>query len=145
MISQQTSGGSLSAIGFLGNTVTTKGDTATHQSGTSSTWNLTASKAGTATLKVTDANGTLVRTINQSVTTGTQAITWDGRNDSGVIQPSGTYKISASGNDSSGTPLTLSTGKTGVVSGIDFTGTEPLLTVNGEQVKLSQIASVSAL
>lgn len=143
MISQQTSGGSMSAIGFLGNTVTTKGDSITHQSGTVTSWNATSSAAGTASVVVKDASGNTVRTFTQKVTSGSNSISWDGKNDAGVSQGTGNYTIAVSGKDSSGNALKLSTGASGTVTAIDFSGTEPLLTVNGKQIKLSQIASVS--
>ncbi len=143
LINQQTSGGSLSAIGFLGTTVTTKGNSASLQAGGSASWSVTSSGAGTALVKVSDADGKLVRSFDAGVNEGTQKITWDGKNDQGTPMASGSYTISVNGKNSAGTALTIGTGMTGTVSGIDFTGTEPTLTVGGEQIKLSQVAKVA--
>jgi flagellar hook assembly protein FlgD len=57
----------------------------------------------TETIQLRTSGNTVVRTlVNQSRTAGTYSDTWDGRNDSGVAVPDGTYTYAATGDEGTG-------------------------------------------
>ena len=141
MILRQGAGGSTSAIGFLGTEVTTRGSQA-NLAGGRATWSFDSNAAGAGRVVVRDANGAAVRTVDRSITRGGQTFEWDGRNDRGVAMPDGRYSITVSGTAASGEPLRLATDLTGRVTGIDMSGSEPVLQIGEARVKLSDVRTV---
>ena len=83
------------AIGLLGSTVTVDGSTAKLNGGSAS-WTFTPDKTGTATINIKDSSGQTVYSTSQTVSPGEQTFTWDGKNNSGAMQPDGKYTISVS-------------------------------------------------
>lgn len=58
--------------------------------------------AASAQIKVTDANGNLVRTLVGGVNAGGHEVTWDGKNSAGETVPDGNYKIEVVAKNSAG-------------------------------------------
>jgi flagellar basal-body rod modification protein FlgD len=141
MISRQNAGGSTSAIGFLGTEVTTRGSQANLANG-KATWSFESNAAGAGRVVVRDANGAAVRTLERTITRGGQTFEWDGRNDRGAAMPDGRYSITVTGSAASGEPLRLTTDLTGRVTGIDMSGSEPVLQIGDARVKLSDVRTV---
>lgn len=65
--------------------------------------------AATTQLKITDADGNLVRTMIGNVGQGVHEITWDGTNSSGITVADGAYKIQAVSTTSAGNVLPTKT------------------------------------
>jgi flagellar basal-body rod modification protein FlgD len=141
MIAQSGAGGSTNAIGFLGTEITTRGSQANLANG-SATWSFESNAAGVGKVTIRDQNGAVVRTIDRSVNKGTQSFQWDGKNDRGATMPDGRYSISVAGTSTSGSPLNIATDFTGRVTGIDMSGTEPVLEIGTARVKMSDVRSV---
>ena len=73
---------------------------------------------------------------------GAGTFTWDGTDSQGNIQPAGTYTISMQAVSGEGKSVNISTETTGVVTGVDFTGSEPVLLVGNSRLNLSGVTSV---
>jgi RHS repeat-associated protein len=59
-----------------------------------------ASSTLTVTVRVYDANNTLVRTlVNASQAVGAQSVVWDGKNDAGTVLPGGVYTVRGNATD----------------------------------------------
>ncbi len=78
------------------------------EGGTSGT--VAAPAAGTVTVDITDANGAKVKSVTvNAATAGEVSFEWDGTDADGKRMPAGSYSITASHTDSSGTNTKLST------------------------------------
>jgi flagellar basal-body rod modification protein FlgD len=100
------------------------------------------SDAPTTTVNVLDKNGATVFTKQIDGTKGTQAFTWDGKDKSGVQQDDGTYFLQVTANDANGQPVGGSVTTKGIVTAVDLSSSDPLLTVNGAQIKYSGVLAV---
>ncbi len=61
---------------------------------------------GNVTVKVTDKDGNLVRTIEMGAqAVGSQSFIWDGKNDKGEVAPAGTYTFNATTKNDKGDAL----------------------------------------
>lgn len=131
-----------SAVGYIGKTVSAAGNIVQLSNG-SATWNYTLSKgAPETTFTVHDANGQPVFTETRSANEGTNAFVWNGLLENGTQAPDGAYSITIQANDADGNNVSVSTETEGVVEAVDLTGTEPVLTVNGQQIALSSVKSI---
>ena len=62
-----------------------------------------ADNASNATIEITDASGTVVRTLTaSSCSEGTNTITWDGKDSGGTLLADGSYDFTVTATDSSG-------------------------------------------
>ena len=66
------------------------------------------SLSGDVAVTIRDASNTLVRSFNSSGTTG--SFSWDGKNDSGVLQPDGTYTYEIAATAASQPPASIAKG-----------------------------------
>ncbi len=94
---------------------------------------------------VKDANGNVVYTKAGTVDKGESVFTWDGIGNDGQKKPDGSYTVSIEARDTAtGKLVGVATEMTGEVTGIDFSGSEPVLIVGGARVNMSAILSVRA-
>ena len=142
LITNQNSGSLSSAIGFLNNNVVASGTKADLTQGQAQ-YTLNSPLAVNATITISDANGQVVRSEQRSLPNGTTNYQFNGRNDAGSKLPDGTYTIAITAQASDGSPQTVTTQISGRVTSVDLSGSEAILTVNGQRVKLSDITSVS--
>src|SRR5206468_12655712 len=72
----------------------------------------TLSEAATVTLKIYDAGNNLVRTLVNGFAriSGAHSEVWDGENDSGIVQPVGTYTYKIDAKDPSNNAATQQSG-----------------------------------
>lgn len=102
--------------------------------------------APSATTRITlrDANGRVVRTFDLGEqAAGTVRVTWDGRDDSGLVQPAGTYAVSVAAEDADGAPVLVSQETTGRVESVSFDKGYPVLHLdNGTFVPVSDLLRV---
>ena len=77
-----------------------------------------------------------------SLNTGIQNFVWDGRDNSGVKQADGDYKMTITAKDASGQPVAVSTEIQGVVDSVDMTQSPPVLNVNNTNYALDKIKRV---
>jgi flagellar basal-body rod modification protein FlgD len=98
-------------------------------------------------VEVLDSSGKTVDvvapTADQS-SAGTHTFTWDGKNLAGVPQPDGIYTLRLTTQDSSGNSVSAGTiYVNGVVSGVEQSNGQTMITINGAQIPLGQVTSVA--
>jgi flagellar basal-body rod modification protein FlgD len=130
------------AVSYIGKTVTSTGVNSDLTNGQAA-WTFSLPQASDVTVTIKDANGNQVFTENGSLAAGTEKFNWDGTGTDGSQEPDGTYSISITAKTSDGTFVDASTETTGVVTGVDLTGSEPSLIVGSANVKLSDVTSVN--
>ena len=102
---------------------------------------------GNVTVKVTDKDGKLVKTIELGAQAAGKAdFIWDGKNEAGETVDSGTYTFNATTKNDKGDAVALSTSLPATVTSVTLsqTGGEMLLNLSGGMgsVKLSQIQTI---
>ena len=96
------------------------------------------------TVNIVDGNGRTVRTMQLGPQpAGDLSITWDGKDDAGTPQPSGRYSVKATATDAAGADIKVDLTGTGRVTGVEFTNGIPKLSVNGTQIRMSEVTSIN--
>lgn len=129
------------AVGYIGKTVTAAGVRA-ELVNNKAQWNFSLDDAANVTVNIKDANGNTVYTEQGALQAGSGTFSWDGTDNEGNIEPPGTYSISMQAVTAEGKQINVSTETTGVVTGVDFTGSEPVLLVGNSRLNLSGVTSV---
>lgn len=136
----------LQASSLVGRSVVAETDTAVVD--TSKSFNGTAvlpASADPVTVKITNADGTVIRTIDLgSQPAGQASFIWDGKNDAGEVVEAGTYKFSATATyDSQATSLVTYLPATVNSVTISQTGGELMLNLAGlGSVALSKVQTI---
>ena len=128
------------ALVYVGNTVAVDGSKA--QFDKSATWNLNAPQNTSATISITNASGQLAYSGNFTMSQGNSSFVWDGKGNDGVQWPAGTYTLTATGKDSSGNNVAISTEVQGVVDSVDLTSSPPLLSIGGQSYTTDKVKRV---
>lgn len=133
-----------STVGYIGKTVTASGDTA-QLAGGQATWNYTLSAPSPETnITIFNSAGLPVYTETRAANAGDNAFVWNGQLADGTQAPDGSYTISIDAKDADGNTVGVSTEIDGIVQAVDLTGSEPILTVNGQEIPLSNVRSIKA-
>jgi flagellar basal-body rod modification protein FlgD len=141
MMTSTQSANSAQAVGYIGKVVTASGAKTELVNG-AAVWHFATPKAADITATVRDANGNVVYTKQGSVKQGESVFTWDGIGSDGRKRADGSYSVTIEAHDSDGKLVNVATEMTGEVTGIDFSGTEPVLMVGTARVNLSSVLSV---
>lgn len=142
VLSNQNSGQS-AAVGYIGKTVTASG-VKSELGATGAKWHFAVDEAATINVTVKDAAGNVVFTKQGNVPSGESIFTWDGLSSDGKEMPDGTYSINIQAKNADGKMVGVATEMTGEVTGVDFTGSEPVLLVGSARVNMSAVLSVRA-
>jgi len=130
------------AVSYIGKEVTSSGDRAQLVNGVA-TWGFNAETiASDATVTIKDSLGNVVYAENGSLAAGAGTFAWDGRGSDGNMRPDGVYTISISAKNLAGRNVNVSTETRGIVTAVDFSGQEPVLTTGGGTVRLSDVTNV---
>ncbi len=131
-----------SAVSYLGQDIVADGSEAALQNG-EATWTYDlAAKADTVSLTIVDENGFPVFTTEGETGAGLQSFTWDGKTQGGQSQPDGLYTLQVNARDAAGNALIAETSVRGKVTAVDFTQSDPTLTVNGVTVPVASVRQV---
>jgi flagellar basal-body rod modification protein FlgD len=141
LVSLQKATQATQALGYVGQTVAIDGQTSKLTS-TGAGWSFNSPKPASATVNILNSTGATVFTGSYSLDTGVQNFVWDGRNNSGVKQPDGDYKLSITAKDASGQPVAVSTEIQGIVDSVDMSKSPPVLLVNNTEYALDKIKRV---
>jgi flagellar basal-body rod modification protein FlgD len=101
-----------------------------------------AAAGDSATVKICDDAGNVVRTLSGSTFSGVNSITWDGKNDSGEAVGSGTYTFKVEATDKTGGALDASTYLYGKISGVRFKAEGAFFVIDGMEIPLSSIVEI---
>lgn len=101
------------------------------------------SNADSATVKIYDGAGNLVKTINQTGTDkGDNTIAWDGTNDNGKTLAAGNYTFAVSAKNSKGESVAASGFIIGIVDSVRFKADGGVFVVDGMEVPLAKILEI---
>jgi len=140
LIAIEQSAQSTQALVYVGNTVAVDGSKA--QFDGSATWNINAPKDTNATITITNAAGQTAYSGSYSLNQGNASFVWDGKGNDGAQWPPGAYTLTATGKDSSGRDVAISTEVQGIVDSVDLTASPPLLSIGGQTYTTNQIKRV---
>src|SRR5438477_7913391 len=129
------------ALSFVGSQVTADGSTTQLKNGVA-VWNITSPRPATGSVSIVDQNGNTVWTGQQALDTGAQSYSWNGRTSTGAVAPDGLYTIQITAQDAAAQSVVVSTQYTGTVTGVDLSGSQPLLQVGSSYLTISQIRSI---
>ena len=128
------------ALVYVGNNVAVDGSKA--QFDKSATWNFKSDKATTAQITITNSAGQTAYTGSYALKQGNSSFVWDGKGNDGVQWPAGSYTVTATGKDSSGNNVAISTEVQGIVDSVDLTASPPLLSIGGQTYTTDKIKRV---
>lgn len=128
------------ALVYVGNTVAVDGSKA--QFDKSATWNFQSEKDTSATITITNSTGQTAYSGSYALKQGGSSFVWDGKGNDGVQWPAGTYTLTATGKDSSGNNVAISTEVQGVVDSVDLSASPPLLSIGGQSYTTDKIKRV---
>ncbi|HTE81288.1 MAG TPA: flagellar hook capping FlgD N-terminal domain-containing protein [Reyranella sp.] len=128
------------ALVYVGNTVSVDGSKA--QFDKSATWNFQSEKDTSATITITNSTGQQAYSGSYTLKQGGSSFVWDGKGNDGVQWPPGTYTLTATGKDSSGNSVAISTEVQGIVDSVDLTSSPPLLSIGGQSYTTDKIKRV---
>src|SRR5882757_5590795 len=131
---------STQALVYVGNTVAVDGSKA--QFDKSATWNLTAPKGANANITITSSTGATAYSGNFTLSQGNASFVWDGKGNDGMQWPPGTYTLTATGKDSNGKDIAISTEVQGIVDSVDLTASPPLLSIGGQSYTTDKVKRV---
>jgi flagellar basal-body rod modification protein FlgD len=142
----QLSGNATGAVvSYLGQNVTTKGSSL-ELTGDGAQWTYSMpTGANEAVMSVKDEFGGVIFQETRSLDKGTHTYDWNGKGSAGNPAPEGRYSLSIEARDSFGKTIPVDIYTSGMVDSIDMSGSEPTLTVNGNQILMSDIKSVSRM
>jgi len=135
-----------SAAGFIGKEVKAEGDSLSKSGDTVSKLFYTLPEAASkVTINILDANGNIVRTVDQGAKgAGEQTYAWDGKDWLGNEQGDGVYFAGISAVKADGKSMLVSTTVTGVVAGVstDSSGGYLLETKDGRKLSLLNVKGI---
>ncbi len=103
-----------------------------------------ANTAADVQIKILDANGDTVRTIDAGARpSGDTSLTWDGKDDSGSAVSAGSYTFSVSATDAQGNAVTSTPFVLGLVEGVKYTSSGASLLVNGAEINFSDVQEIT--
>lgn len=103
-----------------------------------------ADAAEQVTIKIFDPEGKVVRTIRQeNLPGGANTIAWDGLNDAGDPQTSGTYGFEVTAVDAAGQLVDAFTAAAGLITGVSYEGGVATLMVGDRQFAMGDVISIS--
>lgn len=135
------------AVGLVGSVATVRGSMVTVDgtgTGTPVAFNQSAETASTV-VTIRDQNGRVVRTLDLGAREkGLIRITWDGRDEAGIIQPEGTYVVSVAAENDVGGAVSVSQETSGKITQVSFDKGYPVLQLdNGLSVPVSDLLKVT--
>lgn len=142
LVSLQQTAQSTQALGFVGKTAVVNGSTAT-MTNSKATWELSVPSHSDVTVSIASSTGQTVYSGTYAVNAGNnQPFAWNGLGSDGSQLPDGSYKLTATGKDSAGNTVAITTQVQGVVSSVDLSQSPPLLSIDGQTYTVNQIQSI---
>lgn len=131
------------AVSYIGKQVTASGKTGELTDEKAVFWDYNAeANVANATVTIKNANGQVIYTETGSLNSGPGTFRWDGATSDGNVAPNGLYTVDIKGTNLKGTTVAVSTSSVGIVSGVDFTGDVPILTVGSRKVAITDVTDV---
>ncbi len=129
-------------VGYIGKTVELVGTSQELKNGAAN-WPINAAAdAANTVFTVTDNQGNIVYTETKALEQGLSNFSWDGQTSSGTAAPDGNYSLKVSATNAEGLGVNVDIASSGVVDGVDLSGSTLYLLVAGQKVKLEDVISV---
>lgn len=129
-------------VSYIGKTVELTGTSQPLENGEAS-WPIeAAADASNSIFTVSDSDGNIVYTETRAITQGKSAFTWNGKTSSGTDAPDGNYTLKVSATNSDGLGVNVDIASSGIVEGVDMSGSNLYLLVAGQKVKLEDVVSI---
>lgn len=141
LLSLSAAGTATNAVGFIGAKITADGTTTRLIDGKAE-WKVNMSSAGTANITIKDSKGNVVQTATKTLVAGDQTYSWDGTTSIGGKAPDGEYTITIDAKNVAGETVTAKTQISGIVDGVDFTASIPMLKIGSISVPIDKVKSV---
>lgn len=132
-----------SVVSYIGKQIEAPGDVAGLENGNARFVYYMPKEAQTNEITITDANGTTVYTGVAPTAAGRNEFVWDGKNNLGIDQPAGVYKISFNAKDPAGADVKPVSYISGTVTSIDSVNGEVYASIGEISVLLSRITSIA--
>lgn len=130
------------AVNYIGKEVLTLGTT-TSLADDKATWDYTLeSDAPETTITVYNSDGLEVYSSTVEAEAGSNTFEWDGENEEGVKQPEGLYYVEIEPLDEDSLEVAASIMVAGIVTGVDFSSTTPIVTIGDTAFVASDILQV---
>lgn len=135
----------LQTVGLIGKKVETQGNSLSIDSqGTASGGSYQLATPGQASILIFDANGNIVRIINDgAVDTSKQTFAWDGKDQQGNPLPAGSYTFSVSATDANNQSIQVTTSRIATVTGISFENGVTYLNLGPDQITINDIIAIT--
>lgn len=143
MMTATQNAGNAQAVSYVGKVVTASGNKAELVDGQAQ-WHFAVEQSANINVTVRDMDGNVVYTKAGDVSQGESVFTWDGIGTDGRPRANGSYSITIEARNEDGQLIDVATEMTGEVTGVDFSGSEPVLIVGTARVNLSAVMSVRA-
>jgi flagellar basal-body rod modification protein FlgD len=130
------------AVSYIGKQVTSSGVDSTLSNGQAS-WTFNLPQAANLTVTIKDANGNQVYSETGQGAAGAGQFNWDGVGTDGTTEPNGTYSIAITATDANGQIVDADTQQSGVVTGVDLSGSQPNLLIGTQVIQMSDVTSVN--
>lgn len=143
LINQQDKNALSNAVNYIGKSVTTNDNQLVLNNGMARFSYVINDSPATATIKIADSKGNVVRQINATTSNDSYDLAWDGKNDAGISLPNGIYTLTVSTTDAKGSSKNLSTTVFNPVNGIKTVNNQPVLTSEEKEITLDKVLSVT--
>lgn len=147
LVGMNTGSGLSEAVGMMDKLITAETSTSTLKDKSATFTYNQVGGATAAKVEVVNAAGKTVRNVTpDDLKSGAHTFVWDGKDDSGAQLPNGgeyTIKVTASGADGKAIKTTVSGRIQGVVTAVDNSTGQTMVTVNGKQVALDAVIGVT--
>ena len=144
LIAAQPTAGLSSGVSYIGRSIEANGNSIQLANGAAKITYDMPSTATSVRIDILNSAGSLVKTIAGNGTSGVQRTTWNGQDSSGNALADGTYSVSitATTNGKDSTSIVPVARTTGTVSGVETNGTDTVLNIGDNQVKLSDVLAI---
>ncbi len=142
LISLQGTNQLTAALDYIGKTVQADGSQVALSGGTGRVTYSLAENAQTVVIRITDATGQTVRTVEGPSGAGSHDLVWNGTDDQGNVLPNGTYGVTVAAADAQGGAVAVTQGTVGRVTGIQLENGEVILSLGDLEVPASRVISV---
>ncbi|HSM95758.1 MAG TPA: flagellar hook capping FlgD N-terminal domain-containing protein [Rhizomicrobium sp.] len=144
LISLQQGSASNNAISYLGKSITITNGSGALSDGAAHWSYALGGAAASTTLTVKDSSGKVVYSAKGETAAGQHDFDWDGKDSGGNQLADGTYTLSVSSAAPDGKSIETAIASSGVVSEVNFTGSEPYLMVGTMAVPVSAVSAVDS-
>ena len=101
-------------------------------------------EASEVTVKVRDAEGTVVRTYNlKGLKQGENKLTWNGEDDRAMKSPAGEYQFLAEAKTADGKKIGIKTDFDGMITGVSYNADGPVLHVGNQAIRFRDVQKIT--